>query len=211
MRPSSSGRPRVMSIAARLSLIACLTGVFAAFFVPLPEVIAPLSWPAAGAVFIAAAISSIAGFAFSAIAAAMLILVFYCAIVTFLPKSVIVPYFGIGRFVAVCFGGITGPSTAFPGAIPTLWVSMTDLPKDLQRGFYQPYILIMQIAAITALAVAVPVQSHLQDELGYVLPALCGAHLGLFIFRRLSTPQFAIAVRVFLFVSGLGLMADILA
>jgi len=280
MRRSSAGHLQATTTSARIGRIACVFGLAGFLVAAIPPFTPHVNVSAAAAVFVAAAISSIAGFAFSAIAAAMLMhivddhlqavhimlvasiaqqsytmlfiwrsvrlvplvqavaggllclplglflllhasvpiykcalglfLVSYCALVTFMPRRVTLPYNSFGRFVVGCFGGVTGPSTAFPGAIPTLWVSMTELPKELQRGFYQPYILVMQVAALAALAFATPGQLDRDLNLGYVVPALCGARIGLFIFQRLTTKQFAIAVRVFLFVSGLGLMIDLL-
>ena len=43
-------------------------------------------------------------------------------------------------------GGITAGAIAFPGAAPTVWCGLRGLPKDIQRGVVQPFILTIQVA-----------------------------------------------------------------
>jgi hypothetical protein len=49
-------------------------------------------------------------------------------------------------------GGLIGGVTAMPGAVPTIWCDLRGIPKEQQRGFVQPYIAAMQIAALAILA-----------------------------------------------------------
>ena len=58
---------------------------------------------------------------------------------------------GGGSIAAIAIGfvgGITGGAVAFPGAFPTIWCSLRALPKEIQRGTVQPFILIMQVATL---------------------------------------------------------------
>jgi uncharacterized membrane protein YfcA len=107
-------------------------------------------------------------------------------------------------------GGITGGLAAFPGAFVTIWCTLRGLDKQTSRGLYQPYILIMQLAAVALMrAEAVPFV-----EAGTAVPcvavALLAAHLGLAVFRRLGNQQFARIVAALLAVSGVSLLARLL-
>lgn len=130
----------------------------------------------------------------------------YCILSLFKPSDLFLPNRGIVRFLVGGLGGITGPTAAFPGALPVVWASLTTMDKKEQRAFYQPYILAMQIVTLVALgATGSPAPSLSEDAL-FVIPALCGAHLGLFVFRSLSSTQFTLTVNGFLMMSAFGLI-----
>ena len=114
----------------------------------------------------------------------------------------------VGDYIAGFLGGVTGGLAAFPGAFVTIWCGWKGWTKDLQRGVYQPYILIMQVLALALIAFA---QSSHSDGLDlstitYVPGALLGTWCGIAIFRRLTDSQFARAVNLLLIASGLGLL-----
>ena len=112
--------------------------------------------------------------------------------------------------VAGFLGGITGGVAAFPGAPVTIWCSLKGWSKERQRGLYQPFILVMQLAAIALLTLgAVPSRAPVSFDASGVayLPAmLLGTMLGLTLFRRLSDRQFGKALNVFLIASGIALL-----
>ena len=56
--------------------------------------------------------------------------------------------------VAGFLGGVTGGAAAFPGAFVTIWCGFKGFSKERQRGIYQPFILIVQVAAVAVLAVS---------------------------------------------------------
>jgi uncharacterized membrane protein YfcA len=75
-------------------------------------------------------------------------LIAYCTYMYFRPDFCIrrsgralEPFVGFG-------GGVIGGATAFPGALSAIWCNARGLTKLEQRGLVQPYILLMQIAAI---------------------------------------------------------------
>ena len=49
-------------------------------------------------------------------------------------------------------GGVTGGAVAFPGAFVTIWCGFKGWSKEKQRALYQPFILIVQLAAIAIMA-----------------------------------------------------------
>jgi uncharacterized membrane protein YfcA len=113
-----------------------------------------------------------------------------------------------GDAAAGVFGGITGGMAGFPGALVTIWCGVKGWDKRRQRSVYQPFILIMQIAALIAI--------HLMRSSGtadfdpvawaYVPAALLGTWCGLALFARLTERQFTMAVNLLLIVSGVGLI-----
>jgi uncharacterized membrane protein YfcA len=111
-------------------------------------------------------------------------------------------------FIAGALGGILGPVTASPAFFVTIRCGSKGLDKTRQRGIYQPYILIMQIATLAALLLvggsALPKSL---DLLQYVPPALAGAYVGVKLFERLNDRQFFAVVAGFLIFSGCGLIA----
>jgi len=110
-------------------------------------------------------------------------------------------------FVVGALGGITGGIAAFPGAFVTIWCTMRGWDKATARGVYQPYILVLQLAAVAWMrAESVPfVQA--ETAIPCVAVALLAAHLGLLVFRRLGNEQFARIVAALLAISGAALLA----
>jgi uncharacterized membrane protein YfcA len=109
-------------------------------------------------------------------------------------------------------GGVTGGFAAFPGAFVTIWCSLKGWDKARQRGVYQPFILLMQLAALVILTVraggpihgATPIATF--TPLIFVPAALLGTWCGLGWYRRLSDAQFAKIVNLLLIAAGLGLI-----
>jgi len=109
--------------------------------------------------------------------------------------------------IAGFLGGITGGAAGFPGAPVTIWCGLKGWDKQRQRAVYQPFILLMQIAALDAISTF---RSRNGSEVGFeprillCIPAgLLGTWLGLACFRRLSNRQFALIVNVLPIISGL--------
>jgi uncharacterized membrane protein YfcA len=108
-------------------------------------------------------------------------------------------------------GGITGGAAAFPGAFVTIWCGFKGWSKERQRGLYQPFILIVQLAAIGLLALSSLAPNRaVTFDFGAViyLPAVfVGVSFGMCLFNRLNERQFALAVNLLLIVSGASLLA----
>lgn len=115
-----------------------------------------------------------------------------------------------GDVLAGFLGGITGGAAAFPGGPVTIWCGLKGWSKERQRGLYQPFILIMQLAGIAVVA-GLARTDHAGaafDVRGVVyLPAmLMGASCGMACFRWLSDRQFTRAVNLMLIASGLSFL-----
>ncbi|HSQ03549.1 MAG TPA: sulfite exporter TauE/SafE family protein [Burkholderiales bacterium] len=107
---------------------------------------------------------------------------------------------------AGALGGITGGAAGFPGAFVTIWCGMRGWDKNRQRAVYQPFILVMQLAALLGIELAGRMQSYDVSLLEYVPAALLGAYCGLRIFRKLSDRHFSMAIYALLMVSGVALV-----
>jgi uncharacterized membrane protein YfcA len=116
----------------------------------------------------------------------------------------------LGDYAVGFLGGVTGGFAGFPGAFVTIWCGLKGWSKDRQRGVYQPFILIMQVLALTLIEIAGWSSAHAGAidllTLSYVPGALLGTWCGIAIFRRLTDLQFARFVNLLLIVSGVGLM-----
>ena len=104
-------------------------------------------------------------------------------------------------------GGITGGAVGFPGASVTIWLGFKGWNKIQQRAVYQPFILLMQVAALFAISI---LRRHSGPGIGLdpaillCVPAgLFGTRLGMACFQQMSNRQFTLAVNVLLFLSGL--------
>jgi uncharacterized membrane protein YfcA len=110
-------------------------------------------------------------------------------------------------FVAGALSGTVGGAAAFPGAVVTIWCNLKGWNKSRQRAMAQPFILIMQIAALLAITMArrSGAQTVGFDEanLLFVPASLLGTSLGLLLFRRMSDRQFSSMVNLLLVISGL--------
>jgi len=101
-------------------------------------------------------------------------------------------------------GGLVGGVTAMPGAVVTVWYDLRGLPKDGQRGLVQPYIAVLQVAALGLLAARGELPESLAGELALaLLPLAVGAAVGVALFRRVSDRLFRRAMLSVLLVSGL--------
>jgi uncharacterized membrane protein YfcA len=93
-------------------------------------------------------------------------------------------------------GGISGGAVAFPGAFPAIWFSLRGLPKDVQRGTVQPFILLMQCAALVYFSKAGMLNSAMATTFVWCVPAvLAGSWIGIRLYSRIDDTVYR---RVFL-------------
>jgi uncharacterized membrane protein YfcA len=111
--------------------------------------------------------------------------------------------FGIG-FV----GGITGGAAGLPGTPVAIWCGMKGWDKVNQRAVFQPFILLLQIAALVVIslarqAAAVGRFGYDFSDLLFIPASLLGTYLGLAFYAKLTDRQFSRAINVLLVASGL--------
>jgi uncharacterized membrane protein YfcA/uncharacterized protein YjiS (DUF1127 family) len=115
---------------------------------------------------------------------------------------------GTAAALAVGFaGGITGGAAAFPGAVPTIWCCLRALPKEVQRGTIQPFILLMQGATILYFSHAGLFGHTTMVSFAWCAPAVVlGTWLGIRLYRRIDDAMFRRILLCLLVVSGLALV-----
>jgi uncharacterized membrane protein YfcA len=85
-----------------------------------------------------------------------------------------------------------------------IWCDLRGMPRNQQRGLVQPYIVAMQLFALTLMLSRHDVSSAALRSLTLNLPALAaGAAIGVMMFRRIDDALFRRAVLVVLLLAGL--------
>ncbi len=99
-------------------------------------------------------------------------------------------------------GGILGGIGGYSGVLPTIWTQLRGWPKDVARGVYQPFLLVMQIATVVATGF-VAFDTLDLVLVGAALPALLlGAWLGWVAFGRLDERRFRQVLAAMIAISG---------
>ena len=104
--------------------------------------------------------------------------------------------------------GFVGGLTAMPGAVVSVWADAHALPKSETRTLLQPFILVMQLVALTMM-LAIPglLTRELLDLALLAAPGVvAGTALGLVLYGRASAETFRTAVLAIIATSGLGLL-----
>jgi uncharacterized membrane protein YfcA len=113
---------------------------------------------------------------------------------------------GGGRLMALVVGfagGAAAGAIAFPGAFPTIWCSLRALPKEVQRGIVQPFILFMQCAALLYFSKIGILRAGTLATFVWGVPAvLGGTWIGIQLYRRIDDAMYRRVVLGFLLVSG---------
>ena len=91
----------------------------------------------------------------------------------------------------------------------SIWCSTKGWDKNRQRAVFQPFILIVQVAALVLISVAKSGSGAPYDPFSLVcVPAgLVGTTLGLAFYQKLSDKQFTRTVNMLLVVSGIGFLS----
>ncbi|WP_394061288.1 sulfite exporter TauE/SafE family protein [Alcaligenes sp. WGS1538] len=108
-------------------------------------------------------------------------------------------------------GGVMGGLGGFTGVIPTLWTTMTGLPKDEQRAVIQNFNLATLSVTLLAYLATSSIQPGMLPAiavvvLAVVLPVLAGARL----YVGISQQAFRIIVLSLLTLSGVAMLASAL-
>lgn len=138
---------------------------------------------------------------------------FGCVLVAYSGYSLFRPHVFIKKppqfldLVIGFLGGITGGSSAFPGAFPTVWCNACGVQKNIQRGIVQPYILVAQIATLAYFSKLGLLTAGTAAIYFWCAPlVLSGTWLGLNFFRRASDAFFRRVVLILLLGSGISLI-----
>ncbi len=104
-------------------------------------------------------------------------------------------------------GGVMGGVGGFSGALPSIWCDLRGWRKDVARGIYQPFILLMQTLGIIGAAMAGLFNSRSGELLLWLLPVLlAGGVLGVKMYNAATAERFRLLLLVLLLVSGISLV-----
>ncbi|MCC2597629.1 sulfite exporter TauE/SafE family protein [Pusillimonas sp. MFBS29] len=137
-----------------------------------------------------------------------LLLAVYCTIMLFLPS---IPRIKRGgRKADGLIGWVGGTMSGFgglPGAIPTLWCTLRDWPKDQQRNVFQTFNLLMHILTLSAFALNGMITSEVLWLFALVGPVMVIPSLvAIRLYRRFSDSSFKVVVLGLLALSGVMLL-----
>lgn len=107
-------------------------------------------------------------------------------------------------------GGFLGGFAGLSGPIPLIWLQLKGGASDKQRAIYQPFNLIILVAASMAMIIAGQVGTDVWVVIGICLPAtIVGSIFGSRIYKGVSEKIFRSVVLVLLLISGIMLIAQI--
>ena len=103
--------------------------------------------------------------------------------------------------------GILGGFAALGGILPTIWVNLQRLPKNTQRGTYEPFIFITSIVAVVSFYFAGFLNLDIFYYFLMVLPALIiGSLIGVKIYSFIDEELFKKVILGLIFLAGLVLL-----
>ena len=103
--------------------------------------------------------------------------------------------------------GILGGFAALGGILPTIWVNLQRLPKNTQRGTYEPFIFITSIAAVISFYFAGFLTLDIFYNFLKAFPALMlGSWIGIKIYALINEALFRQIILGLIFLAGLVLL-----
>ena len=103
--------------------------------------------------------------------------------------------------------GILGGFAALGGILPTIWVNLQRLPKNTQRGTYEPFIFITSIAAVISFYFAGFLTLDIFYNFLKAFPALMlGSWIGIQIYALINEALFRHVILGLIFLAGLVLL-----
>ena len=103
--------------------------------------------------------------------------------------------------------GILGGFAALGGILPTIWVNLQRLPKNTQRGTYEPFIFITSIAAVISFYFAGFLTLDIFYNFLKAFPALMlGSWIGIKIYALINETLFRQVILGLIFLAGLVLL-----
>jgi len=135
----------------------------------------------------------------------------YSLYLTFKPKGFILRKF-VGpktAFFVGALGGAIGGFTAFPGLAVVMWTGLRNITKAQTRAIVQPFIVLLQLAALITNASQHPERFGVSywTMLAITIPAvLPGTLTGVWIYSKLSETNFKRVIFILLSIVGITLI-----
>jgi uncharacterized membrane protein YfcA len=104
-------------------------------------------------------------------------------------------------------GGFMGGFAGLSGLFPTLWTGLRGWPKSLQRGTYQPFVLIMHGLGIATFAAGGMLTVRTGIDFLWCLPAVViGSWLGVKAYPHINDRWFKRIILGLILISGITLL-----
>ena len=103
-------------------------------------------------------------------------------------------------------GGILGGIGGYSGVLPTIWTQLRGWPKQIARGVYQPYIIIIQGITLAGIILVTFDGTGLLLIVVVLPPLLLGTWIGWQLYGRLNERRFRQGLALLLIASGLTLV-----
>ena len=99
-------------------------------------------------------------------------------------------------------GGILGGIGGYSGVLPTIWTQLRGWPKQIARGVYQPYIIIIQGITLAGIILVTFDGTGLLLMVAVLPPLLLGTWIGWQLYGRLNERRFRQGLALLLIASG---------
>ena len=99
-------------------------------------------------------------------------------------------------------GGILGGIGGYSGVLPTIWTQLRGWPKQIARGVYQPYIIVIQTISLVGIVLVTRDTTALVLLIEALPPLLVGTWIGWRIYGRMDERRFRQALAILLMASG---------
>lgn len=99
-------------------------------------------------------------------------------------------------------GGILGGIGGYSGVLPTIWTQLRGWPKQIARGVYQPYIIVIQTISLIGIVLVTLDTTALVLLVVAVPPLLAGTWIGWKVYGRMDDRRFRQALAILLIASG---------
>lgn len=99
-------------------------------------------------------------------------------------------------------GGILGGVGGYSGVLPTIWTQLRGWPKEIARGVYQPYVIIIQAITLIGIILVTFDRAGLLLLIAVLPPLLVGTWIGWQIYGKLDERRFRQLMGLLLIASG---------
>jgi len=131
----------------------------------------------------------------------------YGAYAVISPRLHKIDFGGRGADTVIGFiGGVLGGIGGYSGVIPTIWTQLRGWPKEVARGVYQPYIIVVQLITVAGIVWVTLDRTGLILLVSVVPPLLLGTWIGWQLYGRLDERRFRQGLGLLLIASGVTLI-----
>ncbi|HVY57861.1 MAG TPA: sulfite exporter TauE/SafE family protein [Xanthobacteraceae bacterium] len=103
-------------------------------------------------------------------------------------------------------GGVLGGLGGYSGVLPTIWTQLRGWPKEIARGVYQPFVIVMQAITLAGIIIIAFDWTAVRLFVAVLPPLFVGTWIGWQLYGRLDDRRFRQGLAMLLIASGLTLV-----